>query len=295
MRDPERLLDANSDEFERSLLRSAGRDEGSRQAFERMQAAIGVGGAGAALSLSAGAKAASPALGAGKGTTAGTSLLVAKWLGIGAVSGALVTGGVTLSRPSPEPPVPVSVSASADGAKSVRTAKHGEAPAPAVPQPSLPVPNAQDPPGTPASPDTNNEDPANGSPRVATTAVRDGLTARSSAPDVPVNAANAGATNAVTMPEPPERRLADEVALIDGARSALARRDATAALTVIARHDREFAAGPLALEADVLRVRALLLAGDRASAERVGHVVMARHPGPYANRVADLLTGRQNP
>jgi hypothetical protein len=84
--------------------------------------------------------------------------------------------------------------------------------------------------------------------------------------------------------------LADEVAALDVAREALAAGDAGRALRALDQHDQRFAGGMLGPEATVLRIEALLLRGDRASATRLGEAFLAAHPrSPHASRLRSLL------
>ncbi|MBX3205725.1 MAG: hypothetical protein KF764_11700 [Labilithrix sp.] len=87
--------------------------------------------------------------------------------------------------------------------------------------------------------------------------------------------------------------LAREVALVEEARAALARGDATAALGALDAHDREFPSGTLSPEARVLRIEALVRAGgeaQRREAHRLGDAFLAAHPsGPHARRVRAVL------
>jgi TolA-binding protein len=84
--------------------------------------------------------------------------------------------------------------------------------------------------------------------------------------------------------------LAEEIATIDRARRALYDHDAHGALRALDEHDRRFPSGALAPEAQVLRVEALLAAGDRPGAEAVANRLLAASPsGPQAERVRMLL------
>jgi hypothetical protein len=85
--------------------------------------------------------------------------------------------------------------------------------------------------------------------------------------------------------------LANELALLDTTRRALAARNPARALAALAERERLFGAGVLGPEAEILRVEALLLAGDRASAERVGRAFLARQSGgPHGARMRSLLS-----
>jgi hypothetical protein len=84
--------------------------------------------------------------------------------------------------------------------------------------------------------------------------------------------------------------LAEEIATIDRARRALYDHDVHEALRALDEHDRRFPRGPLGPEASVLRVEALLAAGDRPAAEALGARLLAESPsGPLADRVRALL------
>jgi hypothetical protein len=84
--------------------------------------------------------------------------------------------------------------------------------------------------------------------------------------------------------------LAAELALLDDARGAIARRDAALALTLLDRHKAGHGSGVLAPEALLLRIEALLLGGNRRLAERLGSEYLTRQPsGPHADRIRSLL------
>jgi hypothetical protein len=74
------------------------------------------------------------------------------------------------------------------------------------------------------------------------------------------------------------RQYAAELALLEPARSALARGDNAAALSAIVRHEREFEAGFLAEERSALRVRALWGMGRISEAEAAAKAFRARYP-----------------
>jgi outer membrane protein assembly factor BamD (BamD/ComL family) len=87
--------------------------------------------------------------------------------------------------------------------------------------------------------------------------------------------------------------LAREVALIDSARTTLARGDAQATLQLLDTHDHEYPAGPLLPESQVLRIEALVRAGspsDLKRARSLGEAFLKAHPsGPQARRVRTVL------
>jgi hypothetical protein len=86
------------------------------------------------------------------------------------------------------------------------------------------------------------------------------------------------------------RSLPTELALIESAHNALARGDTGQALRSLDAYDLRFPGGVLEQEASVLRVRALLLAGDRAGAAALAERFLAEHPAsPYAGLVKKML------
>ena len=72
--------------------------------------------------------------------------------------------------------------------------------------------------------------------------------------------------------------LAQEVALLDRVREALARQDAHRALRHLRRHEKRFADGTLTVEARALRVRALELLGRDSQAAEQRRQFLKEHP-----------------
>jgi hypothetical protein len=84
--------------------------------------------------------------------------------------------------------------------------------------------------------------------------------------------------------------LAAEVAALERAQAALAGDDAELALRALDRYQARFPRGRLSSEETVLRVRALLAAGDRDRAGALAESFSAAHPGSsYARRMGDLV------
>jgi outer membrane protein assembly factor BamD (BamD/ComL family) len=86
--------------------------------------------------------------------------------------------------------------------------------------------------------------------------------------------------------------LSVELELIDSARRALAQGNQSprAALHKLDEYRRRFPNGRLRTEATILRIEALMAAGDRAAASRLAKSVLDRAPNsPYARRVRSLL------
>jgi hypothetical protein len=262
------------DDWERALLRSARTDVPSPHARRQTAVALGVAvgalgvgattaaaaatatvaGAPAAGAATAGAAAASAATGgAAVKVTAGIALL--KWIGIGVTAGVVVLGAAHYARPL----APVS-----GGAVVAPPAKAGAPPV------ALAAP-----PGPPSVPEVTARAEEAPTPARAATAE----------PVAPRHTAE-GSQQAPAPSAPASPRLADEVVLLDSARSALAADDAVAALATLDRHDRIFPDGPLSPEASVLRIEALARHGDDAAALSAARAFLARDPtSPHARRV----------
>jgi len=85
--------------------------------------------------------------------------------------------------------------------------------------------------------------------------------------------------------------LADEVAALQIARTALAGHDPSGAIVALDRYKSRFPSGKLGPEATVLRIDALNQRGDRAAASSLGDRFLAAHPhSPYAERVRSILS-----
>ncbi len=97
------------------------------------------------------------------------------------------------------------------------------------------------------------------------------------------------------VPAPAQSSLAEELRLLDQARAALQQDRPVDALAALGRRDRAHPQGALGPEATVLRVQALLAAGDRNGAETTGRRWLEHHPsGAHSRRIRDLL-GLHNP
>jgi hypothetical protein len=112
------------------------------------------------------------------------------------------------------------------------------------------------------------------------------------APDAPATAPAESAEPAARRPAPstPVDTLSEELAVLDQAPRALARRDHEGALARLDEHARRFPRRHLSSEATVLRIETLVKSGDTALATKLGKEVLARQPnGPYAKRVTSLI------
>jgi hypothetical protein len=85
-------------------------------------------------------------------------------------------------------------------------------------------------------------------------------------------------------------RVRAEVAALDEARHALARGEPARALSILDAYGARFPHGVMAPEATLVRIEALLKAGDRPAAERAATTLAATDPdNPYLARVQSLL------
>ena len=108
--------------------------------------------------------------------------------------------------------------------------------------------------------------------------------------DEPVVAAPKPQATSMTRASASPPTLADELRLIERARSALAANDVAAADQALAVHARTFPSGVFAEEAHVLRIDSMMRRGDRARATRAASAYLATHPeSPYAPRLHALL------
>lgn len=278
MTEPKRL--SHGDDLGASLLSSARGDQPRAGSRARTAAAIGLGAAlGAAAIASAGAAKAAAgasiapkAIGAGG---AGAKVASALWLKL------LAAGVVTMAVAGA---VAVKVERSSHHADAT-VAERIPAPvnaAPQTPTPVAPVIALADAPLPQPAPET----------QVATPTVSP-ITTPTAAPAAEPTKSPPRATQAAAS-SPPESALAQELRSLDEARSALARADASGALTLLDRHDRAFPTGPLRTEAKMLRVEALLARGDRAAAKKLATELLARDPsGPHARRLRTIADGAQ--
>lgn len=83
----------------------------------------------------------------------------------------------------------------------------------------------------------------------------------------------------------------DELALVEAARTSLARGDTAGCLSQLDEYDRRVRAGVFEREVAVMRIEALLARGEAARARTLGEAFLTRSPdSPYANRVRSLVT-----
>ena len=261
MSEPRRFL-KDGGGFEQSLLRSAREDRPSPGSRQRALAALGLGAGvlGAGATATAAASTATPAV------KAAASLGLLKWIGVGIAGGALVVGAAEVAH---------SVSPRPTSITSVAHEDHARAPITAPRAPAA---------STPAASDDATKEPVSTAIEAPLAVAAPAVAASSAAPiaDAP--------RPRTASPSPASSALADEIAALDGAREALASGNAARALRALDARDRAFPRGALGPEAMVLRIEALALRGDRATATRLAEAFLAASPrSPHASRIRTLL------
>jgi hypothetical protein len=281
-----RLIEED-DDLERELIRSAHHDRPGERALERTLLRLGVGLAlPSAVASAAPATAAATQLGV---TGLVKSLVTGVALGVVTAGGAHVAGRVLAQR---APGSPHALGSSASPSAPVPTGTHrstlreAERPAPptteAVPAPAAataPVEAAETAPL--ARPPSTSLEPRFPAPNSSSSTQRPGSSLGSFALDTHAISASA---------------LAAETQRVEAARRALADGRAALALTTLASYERDFPRGVLRPEALVLKVRALVAAGDRPAAEALGRRLIAQAPtSGHADAVRAALGHGTNP
>jgi len=114
-----------------------------------------------------------------------------------------------------------------------------------------------------------------------------GAGAGAALPAAPPAIAPAADTEKAAAPGP--GTLRDEIALIDGARQALAAGSPAQALSLLERYRTRHPHGTLLPEALAMRIEAIDRSGDHARARALARAFLAEHPNsPLAQRVAQL-------
>jgi hypothetical protein len=118
---------------------------------------------------------------------------------------------------------------------------------------------------------------------------RDGALVREAPASTEAPTDGAKASSAAPLPrapQPPPSTLSDEISAIDRARAAIAAGDGVRGLQLVDDYQRRFPRGMFTQEAEVLRVEALVVRGDRAGARRAVERFLAAHPAsPHAPRL----------
>jgi hypothetical protein len=107
----------------------------------------------------------------------------------------------------------------------------------------------------------------------------------------PASPRASGVQGSVEMPPPASSSsIADEVAELDRARALLSARKPNDALRVLDAYAVRWPGGVMGLEASVVRVEVELALGNKVSAERHAHALIASHPNTgHARKVTSLL------
>jgi hypothetical protein len=305
-----RMLESEATPVERWLLDSARDDVPPANGANRLLLGLGVGAsaasvAGAASLAKAAAHAAvagpaaattgalgvaeaaatgSVAAAASGGTTAAASsitakafaLLGAKWLGAGVVAGAVATGALrttVAADPSESTTTfvqPSSLSATKSGEQETRTVAR-RLPKVLHTWAESTQPNEQGR-GAAATARADAEDPG----------------------DLGVRSVPSGSVSDALSEGPAS--IAQEVAVVDQARTSLRSGDVRGAMTALATHDREYGAGALGPEAGRLRCETLLVSGKRSAAALCARQYLAAHPtSPHASSMRSLVARIEGP
>jgi hypothetical protein len=257
------------DDPERTVQRLLGSMSSDRPRPSAKQATLAALGLGAAATSAAGAAGAA-------GGIAGLT----KVLALGALAGVVTSGAIVGARH-------VLSQAATESALSVLSSASRDAVVPGTP------------PGT-RRPDLSFDAQSNGdahptsvpappAPRVSrsgTSGLREVTRDRIDAPSGPATPPHTTGFEG----RPPDSSLREETRQLDRARAAVAKGNARAALAELDRYDAAFRHGALAPEATLLRVRALLAAGDRAGAQALARSFAAAHPeSSHLDQLRSLL------
>jgi hypothetical protein len=232
------------------LLLKAGRAGAPAGAKHRALAAVS--GAVAASTIASGQAAAASVI-------VKSALVSSKWLAVLSLTGAVAVSGAIAVRQSH--PVPAIASSPARG----DFALHAPPRRASVPRQQIP--------------------PAPAPTLVATPAASSVAAPMGPASPAVAAAATLAHANASAAPS-----FSVELSALDQARTAIADGEPARALSILDEYTANFPRGAMGPEAAVLRVEALLRAGDRAAAERVAHSFLQNTPGsPYGPRIKSLL------
>jgi hypothetical protein len=273
-RDPDRLLESSGSEVERLLLR-AGRERAPRGAKRRAIAAAT--GVVAASTISGGSSAGSTAGAAvaGKAGASATALVSLKWIvvvGVASVGVAAGTAAVQTSR--------TESSASRVAKTAISVPAQARKPAGSSPLLSPPV--------------------------VATVSVSAAPSVDPPAPLLPSAPPPVAAPLALTRASSPASKsrgvatdgsnAAAELAMLDQARGLIRGGEAARGLSLLEAYASRFPRGVMAPEASILRIEALVGAGDLNEAKREGEALLRANPeSPYAPRIASLISSPSSP
>jgi hypothetical protein len=286
--DPTRLLDADEDRFETRLLGAARDDAPPRGALRRAEVALGFGvsaGMVATAAATGTAKAATAHIGAAHTVVAQVGAAsVLKWLGIGLVSGAVVTGGlryaVTVALPAPVArPSATQIEAPLQNRKSARRTAPRRTPAGApvedrsafteLPVPAPMTPEADEPPVEPK------------------------IVAPARAP----RSSSLGALGAIGVKPDGSARapsLSAELSILERARHALLEQRPGAVLRELDAYKRARRTSVFDAEAEMLAIEAFLQQGNVVAARARAERSLEQAPGgPHAARLREIVAARK--
>jgi hypothetical protein len=245
--------------------------------------------------LPAGAIAAAEAATATATTTTATAGTTAAAATPAAAAASTVVGATKVVGPlaflAQAPLIGVGVGAVLGAALTAYVVKGPKAPSPRVePAPAAQVVAAAPPPAVEPAPTPEPAPAVSPEPAPA-------VSPRAPRPAAPV-ARRIAATPAPSVDDRPARAeearkvatsgaLAAEQSLLDPARAALAGGDGATALARLALHERRFPAGLLSQEREAMAIRALVLTGARADAERRAAAFRSRYPGSLLGPTID--------
>lgn len=264
MNSPIRLLESSPNPTARTLLQAGLRERPQPAALRSTALALGVGGSLAAASASAAAGAGATAIVAPV-VAPSLTLMVGKWVALGMVGGVALAGGASLVT------APAAQVATTTIAKTVKATPAASPAKSASPSHAPEVPSL--------------EPEVQGAPPAAATAESKPAPGRKAR--VEMTATSAAAPASASLPN--AQSLSREIAMIDASRRALSSGSAAAALAQLDEYAASLRTGTLDREAQLLRIDALALAGQRAAALRLAERYLASYPNdPHATRLREL-------
>lgn len=269
MRDPDRLLESSESDVERLLL-GAGREPASSRG--RQRALLAATAVVTVSALTTNGTAAATVTGKAAVGAKAASLVSLKWIAVvGLASLGAVSGTVAVQVAREHAFAHVTPPSESRRAAPSRPGKVSSRSAPSLP-------GSEPPSALPALPAIESAPAAPLPSAVEAPLVVPPVTIVS--PMTSVGVAHSAATSAAT----------GEVASLDEARTALDQADPDRALSILQEYARRFPRGALAPEAAVLRIEALVAAGDRPAATRAAQSFLRANPSsPYAQRIESLL------
>lgn len=263
MNSPIRLLESSPSPAARALLQAGLRERSRPSALRSTALALGVGGSLVAASTSAAASAGATAILAPV-VAPSLTVMVGKWVALGMLGGVALAGGASLVT---APATQVDATATATAAAKTTTAVSPANTASPTPGPELPSLEAE--------------------VQVAPLATAERKPTPGSKARIEMTATAAAAPASASLPN--AQSLSREIAMIDASRRALSSGNAAAALAQLDQYAASLRTGTLDREAQLLRIDALALAGQRAAALGLAERYLASYPNdPHAARLREL-------